>query len=200
MWRDITSTPSNYFADIPSAGLAAFVGFLLRSYVTTRNNGAVGDKNGVPMGEVLAEACLKRRRLALDYFCQIPDEKVTLQHYVNGRGNPAAEHQHLHSEGLDALQCGTMACLAGWLWTMPEYRDWCRERGIKITNAFNTSQYLGCPRSAGIFCRRCNGVDGPAALCRDVTDKTLALRRLEKLVGESEREVPLVPTFRNYAS
>src|SRR5215203_3588212 len=148
-----------------------------------------------------SEARLKRRRLALDYFRQIPDEKVLLEHYVDGRNNPAAEQRHLQSEGLDALQCGTMACLAGWLWTMPEYRDWCRERRIQIANSFNTAQYLGCREVAGIFSRRCNGVDGPAALCRNVTDKTLAVRRLEKLVAESEREVRAsdAPSARWYA-
>jgi hypothetical protein len=142
--------------------------------------------------EVLpAEGYLKRRGLALDYFRHIPDEKVLLHHYVDGRGSYKAEHRHFQSEGLDALQCGTMACLAGWLWTMPEYRDWCRERRMQITNPFNTCQYLGCRMATGIFSRRCNGVDGPAALRGDVTDKTLAVRRLEKLVAETEREISL---------
>jgi hypothetical protein len=142
------------------------------------------------MWEVLSsEARLKRRRLALDYFSQIPEEKVLLQHYIDGRESPEAEQRHLQSEGLDALHCGTIACLAGWLWTMPEYRDWCREARMQIANSSNTSQYLGCREIAGIFSRRCNGVDGPAAMCPDVTDKTLAVRRLEKLVAESEREV-----------
>ena len=144
------------------------------------------------MWEALSsEARLKRRRLALDYFRHIPEEKVLLKHYVDGRKHPEAEQRHLQSEGLDALECGTLACLAGWLWTMPEYRDWCRERHMQIANSFNTSQYLGCRQTAGIFSRRCNGVDGPAAMCPDVTDKTLAVRRLEQLVAESERELAL---------
>lgn len=141
------------------------------------------------MFEVSAGVKVKWRRLALDYFRQIPDEKIRLEHYVDGRGSPAAEQRHFQSEGLDALQCGTMACLAGWLWTMPEYRDWCRERRIQITSSFNTSQFLGCREIAGIFSRRCNAVDGPAAMCPEVTDKALAVRRLEKLLAESEREI-----------
>ena len=116
---------------------------------------------------------------------------MLLEHYVDGRGSSGAQQRHFQSEGLDALQCGTMACLAGWLWTMPEYRDWCRERRIQITNSFNTCQYLGSREVQGIFSRRCNRVDGLGALCHDVTDKTLAVRRLEKLVAESEREVGL---------
>lgn len=78
---------------------------------------------------------LKRRQAARDYWLQIPPRKVdvSLAHYVTMDSSsvdpmrPLATspaEQHLSACGLDALQCGTFACVAGWLFTMPEYRDY----------------------------------------------------------------------------
>ena len=132
---------------------------------------------------------LKRRCLAKDYFQQIPDERVGLNGWV--RGTEAQCAQHRTSIGLDALRCQTVACLGGWLMTMPEYREWVaqlkRPSGQFLSNL---RMYLGLSDTptygeTRVFNGRCTLNDGPDARNPAVTDKTLALRRLDRLIAEA---------------
>lgn len=64
------------------------------------------------------KVALKNRRAALDYWMNVPSDKVSKNlgnWYVGGD-----EDQFMKSIGLDALSCGSVACLGGWLITMPE--------------------------------------------------------------------------------
>lgn len=70
---------------------------------------------------------LRRRVEARNYLGLVYPSRVHLQYYAKG-ATPWDEVAHVHhAEGLDAAYaCNTTACLAGWLWTMPEYRAWVR--------------------------------------------------------------------------
>ena len=57
---------------------------------------------------------LKRRRLARDYWLNVPPAMVNLDLYG---------FDQLVNEGL-GQKCGSVGCLAGWLQTMPEFREW----------------------------------------------------------------------------
>ena len=131
---------------------------------------------------------LKRRCLAKDYFQQIPDERVGLNGWV--RGTEAQCAQHAASVGLDALTCDTVACLAGWLWTLPEYREWVRAQPEGYVESCRLLQrFLGIDRrqrdSSSVFWPRNVRYDGADASNPAISDKTLALRRLDRLIAEA---------------
>jgi hypothetical protein len=133
---------------------------------------------------------LKRRMEARDYFLNIPAARVNLDKWVMA---PTAEQEfhHRRAVGLDAMQCGAVACLAGWLWTMPSYQDW-----VKTSTAYDhhdsavlLERYLGVQYSGGssmterpFTCR----VDLNDQKAGDKTDYQLAVERLEALVAEAE--------------
>lgn len=130
---------------------------------------------------------LKRRRLARDYVLHVPDNRVALNEFVTGDMD-----QFRQMEGLDALRCQTVACLAGWLWTLPEYRDYARTHHASICDLGTLNKWLGlghgkygadpCPYPFGA--RVESGMKGEDA---PVSDKTIALRRLDALVAEAEQ-------------
>jgi len=145
------------------------------------------------------EIYLKRRRLAYDYFLQFPCERINLRDYVAGPERLEFEDSY----GLDCLKCRAVACVAGTLWTMPEFRDWAGI-GIWGTNGVNDDgllleyrlllEYLGQPPISrdmefNVFGMRKTVNDGPDAKNPAISDWELGRRRLEKLVREMEAQV-----------
>jgi hypothetical protein len=142
----------------------------------------------------------KRRHGARDYFLHIPEPRVNLRVMVDGPDYRA----HARSYGLDALKCQSVACLAGWLITWPDYRDWLTSRPLKGVTWFNNAQfnhlaeYLGLdqcrdfgpcgggPTCLNLFASRCIKVDGPLAKHKGISDKIIALRRLDLIVDEAD--------------
>lgn len=151
---------------------------------------------------------LKRRLEAIEYFNHIPVRKVDLQEYVkldednitwNYLEYNEIRKKHLSANGLDALQCGTLACVAGWLLTMPAYQEWAQRQQYDTDGNFMTllTKFLGLP-----LYKNKDENDTTAYLkffshrwespydqkhCYDieyVTDHTLAVNRLQHLVSQ----------------
>lgn len=124
---------------------------------------------------------LKRRRLALDYFCQFPPTRIWLNTFFSGPDAATFEK----SLGLDCLRCNSTACVAGVLHTMPEYRETMKKSTLHLI-ALNA--YLDIPSGTHLFGPRAAETDGPDASNPAVSDWELGRRRLERLVKEAEAQ------------
>jgi len=138
----------------------------------------VGEE-GAMLSDETPEVYLKRRRLARDYFLHVPEERVNLGNYTDGKD----EQLFRKMVGLDALKCESVACLAGWLWTMPEYQDWARAAHRKIHSDEPLAAWLGInnPWTSMAFCPRMSSE--PRHLG---SDKSVAIARLDRLIAEAE--------------
>lgn len=135
------------------------------------------------MDELTLEVKLKRARLARDYWRQIPPEKVCprLSEFVSGEGfiNGWVFEDAV---GLDALQCEAVACLGGWLITMPEAIKAYGGPGRSLISRFtHLIDWLGVPLDQPLFAQRRPNESG--------TDWEVALKRLDDWIAELEREV-----------
>ena len=139
-----------------------------------------------------ARTYLARRRAARKFFEAIPDAQVDLADWV--REDHYADHFQLPVEG--AIQCGSVACLAGWLFIMPEYRAWCLQRGHVAATPNALKQWLGIPDlsneahdvfNSPFVCRYSGLYDDDNA---DVlSDKQIAEERMHLLIEEAEEAV-----------
>ena len=129
---------------------------------------------------------LKRQHLAQEYFRQIPESRIELSSWIFG--TDAQCEAHLASCGLkDALACNTVACLAGWLFTMPEFCEWRPpNRDGLLSRLEDLGAFLGIEYRSRVFSMRSTYIDGPDARNPAVTDKTLAHRRLDRLIRETK--------------
>ena len=135
-----------------------------------------------------AKVYLARRRAARKFFEAIPDAQVDLADWV--REDHYADHFQLPVEG--AIQCGSVACLAGWLFIMPEYRAWCLQRGHVAATPNALKQWLGIPDLSNEahdvynspFALRFSGLydDDNADV---LSDKEIAEERLTLLINEA---------------
>lgn len=129
---------------------------------------------------------LIRRRAVRDYLERLPDEIVNLDNFVSEEGRIDAV-QSVE----DAVSCGAVCCMGGWIWTMPAYRAWHAEKhpALNSRNANSVREWLGIehmwayhstmlPFPFGI--RDCNPVDD-----RRVSDKMQALTRIAYLIQEA---------------
>lgn len=113
----------------------------------------------------------KRRALARDYFLNVPESWIDLNrtgYYANVWKNNGLQNP-----------CGAVACLGGWLCTMPEIQEWVRQRafGASCPSFCDVAEFLGVRRwqvhaGDGLF-------SGRAHL--DIPQKQEALDRLDKL-------------------
>jgi hypothetical protein len=128
------------------------------------------------------EVYRKRRRLALDYWNQIPPAKVYpgLRWFIGGTGKEIQQHEG--AVGLDALSCGTVACVAGWLYTMPEFREWTGTQFDDGTynHLYALERFLGVQDSR-LFRERDDADD---KFGEGLSDHEVGRRRLQQLVGE----------------
>jgi hypothetical protein len=142
-----------------------------------------------------ASVYLKRRMLARDYLAQIPAEVINLDDWVQPReevaigGRKPVIEAHLQANGLDALQCGSVACLAGWLWTMPEYKEWCQKvwhQPMHESSALRVwlglDRYDPCHEELFSAARGCFYDD---SISEGASDKDLALHRLDQIIKEA---------------
>jgi hypothetical protein len=142
-----------------------------------------------------ASVYLKRRMLARDYLAQIPAEVINLDDWVQPReevaigGRKPVIEAHLQANGLDALKCGSVACLAGWLWTMPEYKEWSLKAcGQPMHDSHALRAWLGldrydpCHEEIFSAARGCYYDDG---VKEGTSDKDLALNRLDHIIKEA---------------
>ena len=135
-----------------------------------------------------ARTYLARRRAARKFFESIPDSQVDLADWV--REDHYAEHFQLSVEG--AIQCGSVACLAGWLFIMPEYRAWCLQRGHVAATPNALKEWLGIEHrineahdvfNSPFVCRYSGLYDDPNA--GNLSDKEIAEERLTLLINEA---------------
>jgi len=135
-----------------------------------------------------AKTYLDRRCKALKFFESIPDAQVDLADWV--REDHYAEHFQLPVEG--AIKCGSVACLAGWLFIMPEYRAWCAAGGHVAATPNALKQWLGIPDlsneahdvfNSPFVCRFSGLYDDDNAYV--LSDKEIAEERLTLLINEA---------------
>lgn len=131
------------------------------------------------------EVYLKRRMLARDYFMHVPEERVLLNKFTQGPDLLLFRT----AIGFDALKCNAVACLAGWLWTLPEYREWAESKGLPICDVASTSLWIGVGRCFGDH----NAFDPRGTKEGSGSDKGIAMRRLDALVREAEEAVRVNP-------
>ena len=135
-----------------------------------------------------ARTYLARRRAARKFFEAIPGAQVDLADWV--REDHYADHFQLPVEG--AIRCGSVACLAGWLFIMPEYRAWCLQRGHVAATPNALKQWLGIEHrineahdvfNSPFVCRYSGLYDDPNA--GNLSDKEIAEERLTLLINEA---------------
>lgn len=134
----------------------------------------------------LSDECRKNVMLTRDYMLNIPNYKVDMSTFFTG----IDEDKFLTYEGLDALKCHTVACLAGWIMTMPEYREWVRKNhphtDVHALNPHHAMEWLIGERNA--FTSNMFSIRKPIE-CQYplgmMTDHEIAIHRLDMvLAGE----------------
>ena len=118
---------------------------------------------------------LKRLRGARGYFQCWPEERVCpgLLRFVAG----PEILQFSNAYGFDALECDAVACLAGILYTLPEFKDWLREQGLRGPCPSYLTEFFGVHLWGIRYVEEGSG-----------TDKEVALRRLDRAIAALEEK------------
>jgi len=125
----------------------------------------VGD---IVIGQLLAwEQYLERRRALYAYMSNVPEGRVNLDVLVDedgamviggaaARALKSSEEEterrdalcatHLNASGIENVPCGTIACLAGWMMTMPQVKKYLVEKGMLLNTVMRLTElqtYIG---------------------------------------------------------
>lgn len=138
---------------------------------------------------------LERRKELLEYMKKIPQEKVNLNTYVlseNGSTEGDDVRRHLKAVGYEALECGTIGCLAGWMYTMPSYVKYREDQGLNpgcvSLCTGDMEVFLGMKdQYTPLF--RARMEEESVGKFRDMNDHQVAIYRCEKIVKDLEDEI-----------
>jgi len=133
---------------------------------------------------------LNRARLARNYWLGVPEDRVAyrLGDWIRGPSRNR-EEKHLNAYGYEFLKCGTVACLAGVLMTMPEVQDDARYTRIENTLAariLHLTEWLGLETSISYLLSTCDLGDHES-------DKEVGLVRLDQYIATLEAALKETP-------
>lgn len=141
---------------------------------------------------------LRRLKAALKYFKRVPEERVDLSRTCITKTDSEQSHRKFaRAIGIENVPCGSLACLGGWLHTMPDYKKW-REKNVPKEHKQTCLISLGYIRKY-IFGDEWGGLgydifDVRRRQENDIgktvrTDKEVAVDRLEHAIGVYERRL-----------
>lgn len=156
--------------------------------------------------EKLEAAYAARRAAALEYVQSLPQERINLDVFIESdefdtekfartRRPIEIREMHLLAAGLEHIPCGSIACLAGWLVTMPRYRAWEQQqfphhRTLSVVGIMDRlAWFLGCDVQKAQQYYFSLLFEDERKLVRQgvLTQKQIAIARIEQLQYEPYR-------------